>query len=109
MTKPDIKTIVGEEVSKMIQETTKKVRKDSNKIEKKLEELRKKFLPEMLEKESLSPLSRNLEKRVALNTVSELLDIPVNELMLYFLVEVKSKATRSLVEYRLGHVVFYAC
>jgi len=80
------------------------------KLDQDLEDLRQKLIPEMLELErlTLSHESRRPEKRVQLSTVAEILDVPVNELVLHFLNGARLKNERSLVEYRLGHVYFYA-
>ncbi len=98
--------IVNEEVDKMFAEA----QKNSPKIEKELEKLRTKlFKDEGLEMESLAQAYPYIDKRLQLSLVSEILDVPINELMLYFLNCVKTKNKRSLVEMRLGHVYFYAC
>ena len=49
-----------------------------------------------------------MEKRMQINIVAELLDMPVNELQLYFLNHVKTSNEHKLVEYHLGHVYFYS-
>lgn len=113
MTKPKtplvsdtIREMTKLEFAKMLREAKEK----EPKINEDLEELRQKLIPSMLELESngQSHLERRPEKRVELNTVSQILDVPVNELVLHFLNTVRTKNERSLVEYRLGHVYFYA-
>lgn len=75
-----------------------------------LEELRMAFVPEMLRtvNENGAGLHLALEKRIQLKTVSELINVPVNELMLYFINEVKTTNERQLISYHLGHVYFRA-
>ncbi|MBW3546092.1 MAG: hypothetical protein KY428_10935 [Bacteroidetes bacterium] len=100
-----IMNMVKEEVDSMFV----KAEKNSPKIEKELEKLRKKlYKDEELTKEDIGDKLPKFEKRMQLQMVSEILDVPVNELMLYFLNCVKTKNTRSLVEMHLGHVYFYA-
>lgn len=104
MNKDRVLQIVKEEVDNMF----KKAEEDHSKYTEKLEELRKKiFKKDELRKENLGNKIPKTEKRMQLSVVSEIVDIPVNELMLYFLNCVKNKNERSLVEYRLGHVYFY--
>lgn len=104
MNKDRVLQIVKEEVDNML----KKAEEDHSKYTEKLEELRKKiFKEDELRKENLGNKIPKTEKRMQLSVVSEIVDIPVNELMLYFLNCVKNKNERSLVEYRLGHVYFY--
>ncbi len=106
LTKQALKTLVKEELSLLVTEAKKK-EKD---IHETLEEMRTKLFGEMLELESLGEnLPARLERRIQLKTVSEVTGFPVNELMLFFLNEVKTKNTRSLVEYHLGHVYFFSC
>jgi ABC-type transporter MlaC component len=103
--KLNIHQLVQEEIAKLVSEAKKK----TPTIENDLEKLRKKFFPEMLAKEDLDlDTAPPMHKRVQINTVAELLDVQVNELMLYFLNDVKNKNTRSLVEYHIGQVYFYA-
>jgi hypothetical protein len=103
--KLNIHQLVQEEIAKLVAEA----KKDSPSIKEGLEEMRMKFFPEMLERESQDlSASPPMNKRVQINTVAELLDVPVNALMLYFLNDVKGKNTRSLIEYHSGQVHFYA-
>ena len=98
--------LVKEEMTKLI-ESAKERAPD---LEKKLEELRKKLVPDDAPvREGLQMHSSKLrpERRVEIKTVSELLDVPINELVLHFLNNVKTKNERSVVEYRLGSVYFY--
>jgi len=97
--------IVREELQKMIKEAKEK----SPDVAAKLESLRKKLIPEMSKTESLNAAAAHArpERRIEITTVAELLDMPVNELMLHFLNDVKTKNDRSLVEFRLQHVYFY--
>jgi hypothetical protein len=86
---------------------------DAKKIDiaEKLEKLREKLVSEgameQLESMAQSPTNRRYEKRISAKTVSEIIDVPINELLLYFINEVKTKNTRSLVEYRMAEVYFY--
>jgi hypothetical protein len=95
--------IVKEEVDNMLKESEK----NHEKITKALEEVRTKLFKEGLTKEFVGQEVPFPEKRMQLQLVSEITEIPVNELMLYFLNCVKNNNNRSLVEYRLGHVYFY--
>lgn len=106
LTKNELKLMVKEELASV----AKSAKKNEAKIANKLEKLRVKLVPEMgvLESTAEVPGSRRLEKRIALKTVSELIDCPVNELLLFLLNNVKSKNERSLVEYHLGSCCFYA-
>jgi len=88
-----------------------KVDKDCTEISNKLEALRKKLKKEMTNYERIGDATPNpktrKEKRVDLKMVSDILEIPINELMIYLLVHVKGNPERGLVEYHLGHVYFY--
>jgi hypothetical protein len=99
-----INKLVKEEFASIIAEAKKK----SPKIEQELLKLREKFFPEILAKEGLGATHPRGEKRVALDTVCTLLDMPKHEVMLHFLNKVKGDNERQLVEMRLGHVYFYA-
>lgn len=101
--KEDILKMVHEEVDNMVKES----QKNTPKIEKKLQELHSKLFKEPIQKESLGDAYPKLEKRIQINLVSEIIEVPVNELMLYFLNNVKTKNERSLVEYHQGQVYFY--
>jgi hypothetical protein len=100
----DLNKIINEEIQKLVEESEKK----APEIAKKLETLRKKLIPAMTRRESDGEVLNRLEKRVQMQTVSELLEIPVNELMLHFLNNVKASNDRHLIEYHLGHVYFWA-
>jgi hypothetical protein len=107
MKKSQIFQLVQEEVQKMIKEA----KDNAPKMNEKLESLRVKLedsmdVTESLGNELLGPNRR--QKRVQLATVAEILDVPVNELMLHFMNEVKASNERHLVEYHLGMVYFYA-
>jgi hypothetical protein len=100
-------------LQKMVKEEYKKLledcEKDAPKIEKKLEDMRSKMCEDFMTLERKGTFTEAAgEKRIQVNTVAELIDVPVNELMLYFLNSVKTSNERKLVEYRLGHVYFYA-
>ena len=102
-----IYTMVQEEINKMLKES----KEQAPKLTGKLENLRKKLEPAMTTGESLGEEhagGARKHKRVAIATVSDLLSVPVSDLMLYFLNDVKGSNGRKLVEYRLGHVYFYA-
>ena len=80
-------------------------------LEKDLEDLRKKLMPEAEDREGFGVGQQGVrrpERRVQINAVADILDVPVNDLMLYFLNHVKTKNERSLVEYRMSAVYFYA-
>lgn len=98
--------LIKEEYDKLIKE----VEANNKKISKGLEEMRINLLPETLmrTRKAGATFLPELEKRVELATVAEILDCRVNDLMLYFLNNVKHTNERQLVEYRLGHVYFYA-
>lgn len=112
MKRSNIQTIqsIREATRLELQIMLREAKEKSPKICKSLEELRQKLIPTMVELEALgeSQLERRPEKRVQLEMVSKIVDVPVNELVLYFMNEVKNRNERSLVEYRLGHVYFYA-
>jgi len=109
-TDPSISKAIREmtklEFAKMLREAKEK----EPKLQKELEELRQKLIPAMLELEDngQSQMERRPEKRVQIDMVSKILDVPVNELVLHFLNNVRTKNERCLIEYRLGHVYFYA-
>lgn len=78
-----------------------------------LEDLRKKFedsgamdIPESIGEQMIGSHVRM--KRVDIKAVSEALDLPINELMLYLLNNVKVANEQRLVEYHLGYVHFFA-
>jgi hypothetical protein len=98
----------------LIREAYQDIVRESNanapKIQAALEELRLTFLPEMLVRVDENGAGQHvpLEKRVQLKTVANLIGVQVNELMLYFINEVKTTNSRQLVEYHLGFCYFYA-
>lgn len=106
MNRTTLKKLVKEEYNKILEDC----QKAAPKIEKKLEECRKSMMEELLSPRVAigTSFAPPLEKRIQINTVAEMIDVPVNELTLYFLNHVKTKNERSLVEYHLGHVYFYA-
>lgn len=105
MTRSSLKSIVKEEYKKILEDA----KEAAPKIEKKLEECRSKMMCEFVTRDKVgTTFEAAMEKRLQLNTVSEMIDVPVNELMLYFVNNVKTSNDRKLVEYRLGHVYFYA-
>jgi hypothetical protein len=106
MSRGRLKNIIKEEYAKLQEE----MEKTNKKIEKGLDEIRKECFAEMLKRtrEMGNNFGPALEKRMHINTVAEMLEVQVNELMLYFLNNVKHTNDRHLVEYRQGHVTFYA-
>ena len=106
ISRKQLKEIIKEEYQKLCEETEK----TNKKIEKGLDEIRKECFTEMLKRtrEQGTSFGPALEKRIHINTVAEMLEVQVNELMLYFLNNVKHTNERHLVEYRQGHVTFYA-
>ena len=105
-TKAQLEKLIREEYKTLFKEAAEK----APKIDEALEKLRKKLEPEMATLETIGSEvggASRPHKRVQMKTVSEILDIPVNELTLHFLNNVKTKNERSLTEYRLGHVYFY--
>jgi hypothetical protein len=97
--------LIVEELKDMLKDADKQ----ANKINAKLETMRKKLVKHIdVNEPHGDTMSTRQHKRVQLSTVAQTLDIPVNELMLHFLNRVKTKNERSMVEYRLGHVYFYA-
>lgn len=101
-----LKTIIKEEYTKLIEET----KKTNKKISSGLDTIRKECFVDMMKRtrEMGNNFAPALEKRMQINTVAEMLEVPVNDLMLYFMNEVKHSNDRQLVEYRQGHVTFYA-
>jgi len=107
--KEAVDRIVKTEYQKMMKEAEER----SEAISKKLEELRKTLLKEgqitEREKGSGNVTKGSLpERRIPLATVSELLDVPINELVLHFLNghRLEENSIPSC-EYRLGCVYFY--
>lgn len=102
---PRLKSMVKEEYNKILEDC----QKEAPKIEKKLEGLRSKMCEDFVLRERKGTITEAaMEKRIQINIVSELIDVPVNELMLYFINHVKTANEHKLVEYHLGHVYFYA-
>jgi uncharacterized protein YbjQ (UPF0145 family) len=101
-----LKRVIKEEYVKLQEE----IEKTNKKIEKGLHEIREECFTEMLKRtrEMGNNFVSPMEKRIHINTVAEMLEVQVNELMLYFLNNVKHTNDRHLVEYRQGHVTFYA-
>ena len=98
--------IIREELSEMLKEADKK----AGKIDAKLEAMRKK-ITKHIEKESMGAdliQEDRPHKRVLVKTVSDTIDIPVNDLTLHFLNRVKTKNERSLIEMHMGQIYFYA-
>ena len=100
-------------LQKLVKEEYVKIQKEAleaaPKIAKKLADCREQMVCEFFKRERVgTTFEAVMEKRLQLQTVSEMIDVPVNELVLYFLNHVKTMNERSLVEYRLGHVYFYA-
>lgn len=103
-----IDSLIKEEYDKLQKEAEKR----SDEIGKKLEELRKTLVKEgqitLRERGSARQSIRAIpERRIPIATISEILDIPINELTLYFLNGQRIHEGAQLVEYRLGCVYFY--
>jgi hypothetical protein len=107
---------LSENLNKLIKEEFKELmaeaEKRSKEISTKLEDLRKTMIKEgkitLALTGSGSPTRVGLpERRIPLQTVSEILDIPINELILHFLNGHRIHEGRQLVQYRLGCVYFY--
>lgn len=101
-----------EALQQIVKEEYVKIQKEAAEaaplIEQKLHECREKMLSEFVKRARIgTTFEAAMEKRLQLVTVSEMIDVPVNELILYFLNNVKGMNERALVEYRLGHVYFY--
>ena len=96
-------------VNEAYQQVTTEVAERAGKINESLLQLRETLIPQMMmrTREMGADFQPAREKRVQLETVSKLIGVPVNELMLHFLNNVKTANERQLVEYRLGHVYFY--
>lgn len=107
------KAMKKESLQKLVKEEYVKIQKEAAesapKIEKKLKECREKMVTEFFKRERVgTTFEAVMEKRIQLTTVAEMIDVPVNELVMYFLNNVKTMNERQLIEYRLGHVYFYA-
>jgi hypothetical protein len=103
MKKTEIKARLKEELEVL----KTKVDKDCKKIADQLESLRKKLEPEMTARTTLGDTNTAPFKSVSLVTVAEILDLPINELIIYLITHVKNSPKRNGVEYHLGHVYFY--
>jgi hypothetical protein len=107
------KAMKKESLQRLVKEEYVKIQKEAAesapKIEKKLHECREKMVGEFFKREKVgTTFEAVMEKRLQVNTVAEMIDVPINELILYFLNNVKTMNERALVEYRSGHVYFYA-
>ncbi len=105
LTKNELRNIVKEEYNAIIKEQ----QKNAVKIDKKLHELRERLIKELLKapreiSESGRPV---LVKTLQISTVCELIGVPINELVMFFLNNVKASQHRHLVEYHLGCVYFF--
>jgi hypothetical protein len=95
---PKFRKLVREEFALMLES----VKQKAPDFDKKLEDLRKKLIPEMEVDGSSLP-----EKRVGIQMVAKIIDVPLNELMLYFMNVVKTGLSEDcLIEYHLGQVYF---
>jgi len=108
MKKEQLEAVIKGEWSAMLDE----VKEKSADIEKKLETLRKKLETEgaLVKYESLGDEmlgGSRPHRRLDIKTVSELIDCPINELMLYFIRNYKNQNERKLVEYHIGQCHFY--
>lgn len=102
--KKQLKELIKEEYKALFDD----LQKNAEKISKKLEDLRSEMFCDMLKREQIGATFKpKLEKRIQMQTVSELIDVPVNELTLYFLNNVKTQNEHCLIEYHLGHIYFY--
>lgn len=99
-----LKKLVKEEYEKILDES----QKEAPKIAKKLHEFREELFGSMLKRDGLKSSRPVLQRRIQLQTVSEAIEVPVNDLMLYFLNRVKATNEHHLIEYRLGCVTFFA-
>lgn len=105
LSKTALKKIVKEEYNKLIKDLSE----SAPSIDKKLNEVRTELFKEYFKREKIgSTFKERLEKRIQLKALSEMIDVPVNELLLFFLNNIKTMNERSLYEYRLGHIYFYA-
>ena len=108
--KEQVRRIVKEEFDNFL-EGSEKMREE---IEKKLEGLRKTLIDEgklsLREKGSgRNDVGSLPERRIPIQTVSELIDVPINMIILHFLNGPRvHEGHTSLVEYYLGEVFFYA-
>ncbi len=105
-----IAEILRPHVKSLVFEVLDDVKKNESKICEKLDKLRDKLVKEVLEKRGLKTegeLRGRHERRVQLETVSKLIDVPVNELMLHFMNGQKLSNESRLIEYHVGNVHFY--
>jgi hypothetical protein len=103
MKQTHIRQLIREELSEIGKASEKKYEK----IEKALDKLYEKFKKERVNRKQDRVVNDYCERRVLLSTVANLTEIPVNDLMLYFLNVVKTNTDPSLIEYHLGQVYFY--
>ncbi len=101
--KKSLKKMVRSEYLDLMNELAEKYPK----IEKKLEEVRKDMYSEYFKRQRVgSTFKPVLEKRIQTQTLSELIEIPVNELILYAKNCIKTTNESVLVDYALGHFIF---
>ena len=101
---------INEEAKIQFESLLKEAAEKAPAVAKKLEELRKKLIPEMTTNESLGLETfggTRRQKRLQVKTVSELLELPVNEIVLHMINDVKNSNDRNLCEMHLGHIYFY--
>jgi hypothetical protein len=102
----DLNRIISEELEKMVTEAKKK----ETSIAGKLDALREKLVKALAKANKDCDVSKErIEKRVEIDMVADIIDVPKNELILYFLNTVKASNGRQLIEYRVGNVHFYTC
>lgn len=99
---------VKQELLSILKEATER----TDTISKKLEDLRQSLIKDgkitLRERGSArNDIGSLPERRIPLHTVCELIDIPMNELILHFLNGHRIREGQELVEYRLGNVYFY--
>lgn len=99
---------VKQELLSILKEATER----TDAISKKLEDLRQSLIKDgkitLRERGSArNDIGSLPERRIPLHTVCELIDIPMNELILHFLNGHRIREGQELVEYRLGNVYFY--
>lgn len=103
-----VNSMIQEEIESMVEE----VQEQASDIRSKLETIRKNLIKDGVISEMETGSGRNNvaarpEKRIPLEIVSEIADIPINELILYFLNGHRITEGYELIEYRLGMVYFY--
>jgi hypothetical protein len=100
-----IKEATKKEYAAMLRESKEK----APDVAKKLEELRKNLIPTMTTNENVGSWGgQRMSKRVQLKSVSEIIGLPVNEIMLYCINELKNSNERTLIEWHLGHLYFFS-